>query len=130
MKSPFKVRIAFEGGVTVYCEVGFEENPKTAEALLKSLPFSSKAELWGDEVYFSVPFTVELENARDVVRVGDLAYWPEEPSLCLFFGPTPISPSPSIIKPYSPVNVIGRILGDPSVLKGVKSGEKVRVELL
>ncbi len=129
MKEPVKIRVTFESGLTVECLIKFDENPKTAEALVKSLPFESKVELWGDEIYFSVPFSVELENARDVVEMGDVAYWPEEPSLCLFFGPTLSSPSPDIIKPYSPVNVIGKIIGDPRVLKKVREGEKVRVEL-
>lgn len=122
------IRISFESGLSIGCRINADTNPKTIEALLSSLPFESKAKLWGDEVYFSVPFSVPLENPRDVVEVGDVAYWPEEPSLCLFFGPTPLSPRPDIIKPYSPVNVIGKIIGDPRVLKSVREEEKVRVD--
>ncbi|MCS7139390.1 MAG: cyclophilin-like fold protein [Candidatus Nezhaarchaeota archaeon] len=126
-RKPVKVRVAFESGLTVEFLVNFEENPRTAEVLMMSLPFESRAELWGEELYFSVPFSVGPENTRDVVDVGDVAYWPEEPSLCLFFGPTPISPEPDIIKPYSPVNVIGKIVGDPKVLRKVREGEGLRV---
>ena len=32
------------------------------------------------------------------------------------------------IRPASPVNVFGRVLGDPTVFKSVRSGTKVRVE--
>jgi hypothetical protein len=122
------VRVQFESGIAVRCEIRSDENPKTVEALMKSLPLESRAERWGKEVYFKVPFRVKPEREKDVVKLGDVAYWPEGPALCLFFGPTPTSPSPDVIKPYSPVNVIGRILGDSSVLERVKKGEKVRVE--
>lgn len=124
---PAIIRISFESGLLVECEIDERRSPKTVEALLSSLPFESVVEVWGDEVYFSVPFSVQPENPVDVVEVGDVAYWPEEPSLCLFFGPTPLSPRPDVIKPYSPVNIVGKIVGDPKVLKKVREGEKVRV---
>lgn len=123
-----KIRIHFESGITVECEIRFRENPKTAEALLRALPFESRAELWGKEIYFGVPFKTGLENSKDIVEYGDVAYWPEGPALCLFFGPTLTSPSPNIIKPYSPVNVVGKILGDPKILERVDEGEAVKVE--
>jgi hypothetical protein len=128
MKRKEKIRITFESGVTVECEIRFDENPKTAEALMKALPFEARAELWGKEIYFEVPFKVGLEKAKDIVDYGDVAYWPEGPALCFFFGPTLSSPNQNVIKPYSPVNVIGKILGDPKVLERVEEGEKIRVE--
>jgi hypothetical protein len=128
MKRKEKIRITFESGVTVKCEIRFDENPKTAEALMKALPFEARAEFWGKEIYFEVPFKVGLEKAKDIVDYGDVAYWPEGPALCLFFGPTFSSPNQNVIKPYSPVNVIGKILGDPKVLERVEEGEKIRVE--
>lgn len=128
VEKPVIIRISFESGLSVECRVDASRSPKTVESLLSSLPLESKAELWGDEIYFSVPFSAPRENPKDIVEVGDVAYWPEEPSLCLFFGPTPSSPRPDIIKPYSPVNIIGKIIGDPKVLKIVREGEKVRVD--
>ncbi len=109
-------------------EVELLEN-ETAAALLEALPFSSRASTWGDEVYFSMPVKVELEEAfaREVVQVGDVAYWPEGPALCLFFGPTPIS-APGEIRPASPVTLVGRIVGDPLILQKVKGGKEVRVK--
>ena len=128
MSENARIRITFESGLSVECVIDPAQSPKTVEALLSSLPFESEAHLWGDEVYFSAPFSVPPENPKDVVEMGDVAYWPEEPSLCLFFGPTLSSPSPDVIKPYSPVNVIGKIIGDLKALKKVKEGERVRVE--
>lgn len=123
-----KIKISFESGLTIECEIFFERSPKTAEALMKSLPFKSRAEFWGQEIYFQAPFNVGPENARDIVDFGDLAYWPEGPALCLFYGPTLSSPSSDIIKPYSPVNVIGKIIGDPKILSRVNEGEELKVE--
>ncbi len=128
MERKEKIRIKFESGITIECEIRFDENPKTAEALMKALPFEARAEFWGKEIYFEVPFKVGLEKAKDVVNYGDVAYWPEGPALCLFFGPTLSSPNPNVIKPYSPVNVVGKILGEPKVLERVEEGEKIRVE--
>jgi hypothetical protein len=124
-----RIVILFESGISIECELSEKENPKTIEALLNSLPFESRVNLWGKEIYFAVPFSAEIENPKEIVEIGDIAYWPEEPSLCLFFGPTPISPSPDIIKPYSPVNVIGKIISDLKILEKIKEGEKVRVML-
>ncbi|MCS7097988.1 MAG: cyclophilin-like fold protein [Candidatus Methanomethyliaceae archaeon] len=121
------MKIIFESGIEVECQLYLDKCPRTIKALLSSLPIKSTVNLWGDEIYFHVPFSVGEENSKDVVEVGDVAYWPEGPSLCIFFGPTPISPSSDVIKPYSPVNVIGKILGDVRILKRVKDGEEVKI---
>ncbi|MEM1689687.1 MAG: cyclophilin-like fold protein [Candidatus Hadarchaeales archaeon] len=128
MKRREIIKITSESGVEILCEIRFDKNPKTAEALMRAIPFETRAELWGKEVYFEVPFRIALENADETVNLGDVAYWPDGPSLCLFFGPTPLSPSSKVIKPYSPVNVIGRIIGDLRILEKVREGEKLEVE--
>ena len=58
---------------------------------------------------------------------GDVAYWPPGQALCLFFGPTPASQGDEI-RPLSPVNVVGRMEDDPSLLKRVSAGSKVVVK--
>jgi hypothetical protein len=62
-----------------------------------------------------------------VVDMGAVAYWPPGQALCLFFGPTPASRGDEI-RPTSPVNVVGSLEGDPSVLGQVRSGSPVLVE--
>lgn len=126
----YKVKISTDSLPKAVGEITLDENPKTAQAVVSVLPVESTVERWGGEIYFPVPVRVGLENARVRVKAGEMAYWPEEPSLCIFFGPTPISPSPRDIRAYSPVNVIGRLLSGSSEFERVKSGEKVRVELL
>ena len=93
--------------------------PKTVSAFLKNLPFSLKANIWGKEIYTDpAPFSVGPENAKDVVELYDVAFWPPGNAICLFYGPTPLSQDK--IKPYSPVNVVGKILEpDVSILSKV-----------
>ena len=99
----------------------------TADKVWDALPIAAEASTWGDEIYFRVPIEAEEDDAQEVVSLGDVAFWPPGQALCLFFGPTPASRGDEI-RPASPVNVVGRIEGDASVLKQVKSGATVTVE--
>jgi len=74
------------GTVKVLAELN---TTKTADAIWKALPVTSKANIWGDEVYFSIPVKVELEDGKEIVNAGDLGYWPPGTAFCIFFGPTP-----------------------------------------
>jgi hypothetical protein len=99
----------------------------TAKAVLAALPLSSVVLTWGEEVYFDVPITAPRENgARDVVRPGEIAYWPEGPALAIGFGRTPISRGAET-RLASPCNVFARALGEVKSLKSVKAGTRVRV---
>lgn len=100
----------------------------TADAVWEALPIEARASTWGDEIYFSIPVRVEeAEDAKEVVELGDLGYWPPGSAFCIFFGRTPASRGDEI-RPASAVNVLGRIEGDPRVFKPVPSGAKVRIE--
>jgi len=106
-----------------------DESPKTVKAILKVLPIKGKFDRWGDEALFRVPIKEKLEsNARTDVEIGEIGYWDVEPSLCIFFGPTPISTNENP-KAYSPVNVIGKIIDvDPKIFSAVEDGDEVRLE--
>lgn len=97
----------------------------SADALWDALPLQAQAHRWGDELYFTVPFQAALEaDARAVVQKGDVAYWPDGPALCFFFGPTPVS-RPDEIRAASPVNVCGSIKGDSTILRQVADRSQV-----
>ncbi|MGH7411271.1 MAG: cyclophilin-like fold protein [Candidatus Methylomirabilis sp.] len=97
----------------------------TADAIWSALPIEARANTWGDEIYFSIPVNASLEqDAREVVQLGDLGYWPPGTAFCIFFGPTPASHGDEI-RPASAVNVVGRVEGDPKVFKKVADGAKV-----
>lgn len=103
------------------------DGSRTASALWDILPVSGRARVWGDEVYFSIPLEVGAENQKAVVEKGDIGYWPPGKALCIFFGPTPASRGDEV-RPASPVNVCGKIAGDPGILKKVRAGAMVHVD--
>ena len=117
------IRIA-AGGVEVVAEL---YDTPTADMVWDALPVAASGSTWGDEIYFRIPVSAEEQDAVPTVDMGAVAYWPPGQAICLFFGPTPMS-APGEIRPASPVNVFGRILGDPTVLKSVPSGSQVSVE--
>lgn len=119
-----KIRITAGDVVT---EAELYESP-TAQKVWEALPMEESGNTWGDEIYFTIPVSVELEaGAKEVVEMGDLGYWPTGSAFCIFFGPTPVSKGDEI-RPASAVNVIGKVLGDPEEFKRVGSGTKVKLE--
>ena len=101
----------------------------TATAIWEALPLTAAASVWGDEIYFGIPLSLETEQGQPTVDLGDLGYWEPGSAFCVFYGPTPMSRGDEI-RPYSPVTVFGRVRGDATVLRGVASGAAVRVERL
>jgi len=118
-----KIMITVED-LKMYAELN---NNETAKKIWEALPVEGSVNTWGDEIYFSIPVKVGLENAKAVVLEGDLGYWPPGNAFCIFFGPTPASEGEEI-RPASPVNVFGKIIGDPQVFKKVRSGAKIIIE--
>ena len=100
---------------------------KTAQNIWDALPIEGSVNTWGDEIYFSIPVNFRLENAKAVVSEGDLGYWPPGNAFCIFFGLTPASQGDEI-RPASPVNIFGKIIGDSKVFKKVSSGAKIIIE--
>ena len=117
--------IAIEAGeISLEAELNDSE---TAARIYAALPLEGTANLWGDEIYFEIPLEIEAEpDAREEVEAGDLAYWPAGRAFCIFFGPTPVS-TDSRPRAYSPVNVFGRVIGDPSRLSRVPQRQNLVV---
>ena len=95
---------------------GVLNDSNTSNLIWDSLPINSSVSTWGDEIYFSIPVS---DN-----ELGDLGYWPPGNAFCIFFGLTPAS-SEGEIRPASPVNILGKIIGELDSLKQVKPGESV-----
>ena len=101
---------------------------ETANQLWESLPITGRVQIWGDEIYFSIPVNVEEQlDSQETVRAGTVAYWPPDSALCLFWGPTPVS-APGEIRPASAVNVVGILDNDPTLLAQVPSEAEIIVE--
>lgn len=122
---PERILFHFPGqGITVAAEF-FDTD--LAQKILGVLPFEGRVNTWGKEIYFPIPVKSAITHPREVVAKGDIAYWPDGACLCLFFGPTPASRTPTEIRPASPVEVVGRVEGDLSVLEKVPSGSVIRI---
>jgi hypothetical protein len=93
--------------------------PRTVDTILKKLPVEGRAALWKEEVYFEIPVKMGDEKAKATVDKGTIAFWPMGNALCIFYGET---------QPYSPVNIVGRIVKNLELFAKVKSGTKIRVE--
>jgi len=87
-----------------------------ARAVAAALPLSTGMSRWGEEYYGSV--------GRELMEVGEMAFWPPGKALCIFFGRTPAS-TDERPKAASAVLPIGRVTGGLEALKGM--GSSVRM---
>lgn len=120
----YRINVA-AGPVTMEAELN--DSP-TAQKIWEALPIAGQANVWGDEIYFAIPVQAEqAADARADVEVGELGYWPAGEAFCIFFGPTPVSTGDQP-RAASPVNVVGRVLGDPTAFRDVPAGATVMLE--
>ncbi len=99
----------------------------TAQQIWGSLPVEGSVHVWGDEIYFEIPVSAELEpDARQDVEVGELGYWPAGNAFCIFYGPTPVSRS-NQPRAYSPVNIIGRMVDDATRFRGTNQETPIQI---
>ena len=110
------------GDVELEAELNDSE---TARKFFDALPLESEYNVWGDEIYFEIPVSSGPENPKETVSIGELAYWPPGRAFCIFYGRTPASTG-NEIRPASPVNPLGQIVGDATLLKGT-SGETIEI---
>lgn len=115
------LKLAFDNGLEIVIEPRGDETT-TLMRLRDAIPFKASVNRWGDEVYFEAPVSAPLEgDAREQMEIGDVAYWPDGKALAIFFGRTPVSTDDKP-RAYSPCNIVGSVIGDPSVLKSVRTG--------
>ena len=102
------------------------EDGTIARAIFKQLPVKSRALRWGDEIYFNIP--VKMSNTRPTTQVGigDIAYWPEGPCLCVFFGKTPMSKAEEP-RPASDVTIVGHTDAAGDLLRAVRNGATIQL---
>jgi uncharacterized protein len=122
---PTKIQIT---AGTVKLQAKLNDCP-TAQLILNALPIRAKGNIWGGEIYFTIPVKAKLEkdNSRDVLEEGELGYWPAGSAFCIFFGKTPMSQK-NEIRAASAVNILGKITDDLSGLWKVEDGAEVIIE--
>ena len=103
---------------------------KTAKKLLKILPVKSEINLWGNEIYFEIPMEADLENGKELMDIGNIAFWPSGNAFCIFFGPTPAGDGTQP-RAISPVTVIGKITGENWIdkIKKIKSEDIIEIRI-
>ncbi len=113
------------GGITVEAEL---KPTRTANGIYDALPIEAAVNQWGEEFYCNIPGVKDhRETATTNVKVGDVAFWGLGNMLAVFFGPTPMSTGPDPV-PADRVNVIGRLLDDPQVLRQAVGATMMKVE--
>ena len=108
-----------EAEITVELDEG-----AVASELWARLPMESKARLHGEQLHFPVliPSATEAPD-RYEIETGDVAYWPPDDALCLFFGETPARTDKE-----SPVASVGRIVAGIEDCKLVRQNETLKIE--
>jgi hypothetical protein len=100
----------------------------SARAFAEALPLALTMSRWGDEYYGGCGLSLPpAADAREVMEIGELAYWPPGNAFCIFFGPTPASRGGEP-RAASAVNPLGRVLDDCSSLRALGATLEVRLE--
>src|SRR5215475_15738652 len=119
-----KIRITV-GAVYVDAEL---KSTKTAQEVYAALPVEAPINTWGEEFYFKLDGVKDYrETATTQVKVGDVAFWGAGQVLAIFFGRTPMSMGPDPV-PADRVNIVGKVIGDPSILRQVMTMQTIKVE--
>jgi hypothetical protein len=119
--SRVKIKFSIEGLGEAEGELVRFLAPRTIDMIVRKLPIEGRAALWKEEVYFETPIKMGEEKAKGTVENATIAFWPMGSAICVFYGDS---------QPYSPVNILGKITKNLELFKQVKSGTKIRVELL
>ncbi len=100
----------------------------TASKIWESLPINSNANTWGDEIFFYTTIHADIESdAKEILELGEIAYWPSGKAIAIGFGKTPISIK-NEIRLASKCNVWGFTVFDLRRLKEIADGENITVE--
>ena len=114
--SRFNVRLVLEGVGEAVGELARFLAPRTIEALLRAMPIEGRAATWKEEIYFETSVKVGTEKEKTRVEKGTIAYWPLGSAVCVFYGES---------QPYSPVNVIGKIIEGLDLFRKVRQGSRI-----
>lgn len=98
-----------------------DRNPKTAKLVFEELPIEGNANIYFEEIYFTIPVISDYENPSGKSKCGDISYWPPGNAFCVFYGDS---------QPASDVNHIGKITENLEILKEAKDGDTIIIRKL
>lgn len=119
--SRIKIKFSIEGLGEAEGELIRFMAPRTVDTIVRKLPVEGRAALWKEEVYFEIPIKMGEEKAKATVEKGTVAFWPMGSAVCVFYGQS---------QPYSPVSILGKVTSNLELFEKVKSGTRIRVELV
>ena len=100
-------------------------NTETARLIAKSIPMKSRIQTWGEEIFFNTNLKVKLEDdAKEVMRLGEIAFWTEGSAIAIGYGKTPVSAGDEI-RLIGPCNVWADGDFKKSDFDDVKSGDDI-----
>jgi len=103
---------------------------KTANLIFNALPFQSKVQRWGEEIYFDTPLNIDLEeDARSVIEYGEVAFWAAGSAIAIGYGKTPVSQA-NEIRLISPANIWADSDFKKEYIEEINQGEIVIVQKL
>ncbi len=99
----------------------------TANVIKNNLPFKAIVKTWGEEIYFEAPIIQDIsleKDAKDIINLGEIAYWVEGKCIAIGYGKTPISQN-SEIRLAAKTNIWGDAIIDINKLRKIKDGDVV-----
>ena len=103
-------------------------NTETSRLIAKSIPINSKIQIWGEEIFFNINLQVKLEDdAKQVVKLGELAFWTEGSAIAIGYGKTPVSIGQEI-RLIGPCNVWADGNFKKSDFDNIKPGDEISLE--
>ena len=101
---------------------------KTARLISESIPIKSTIQMWGEEIFFNTNIQVTLEDdAKEVVQLGELAFWTEGSAIAIGYGKTPVSIDQEI-RLIGPCNVWGDGNFKKSDFEDIKPGDEISLD--
>ncbi len=95
--------------------------PLTVAAILGKLPLKGRAHVRGGGLSMILGIRRGAEKAVRSVKAGEIAYWPMQDSLVVYFQDS---------KPYGPVNRVGKVSENIELFQDLKGGARIRIEKL
>ncbi|MBU93861.1 MAG: hypothetical protein CL723_04640 [Chloroflexi bacterium] len=102
----------------------------TADKIISILPLKSNINVWGEEIYFPIEnINAGLESdAKDVMELGEIAFWIQGNSIAIGFGATPVSVG-NEIRLINDANVWADAEDPEQLLKLKNISQNTRIEI-
>ena len=111
--------LEIQGKLKISCDLKRHLSPRTVGVIMRSLPLEGNAHFLGKSIlYFETNVDSGIERARSEFKKGDVAFLSSTGSICFFTNDTITG------KTMTP---IGKLCDDIDLLKGIKSGDVLRI---